>query len=225
MLTRVADFAGFFQLTPSEKARVTHAAAFSAQKANGMMHENDYDALGAILLALKPKTIFEIGTYLGVTADFCLSLLPESRLVSIAYVNDDGAKQFNNSELPADQIGIEVSAAQRSRFVQIIGNSHLLSGDSLIQKHGRFELVLIDGDHSFEGVSADTSLATSIAAETGAICWHDANPKPRYLAVRQYLESERSFTAIATADTYVGGIAVWSKEIERRACCPAARSG
>jgi predicted O-methyltransferase YrrM len=217
MLIRVVDFASFFQLSPSEKAWVIRAAAFSAQRANGMMHENDYYALGAILLALRPKTIFEIGTYLGVTADFCLSLLPRSKLISIAYVNHNSAKQYNNSELPVDQIGTELSAAQRSRFVQIIGDSHLLSSQSLIREHGRFELVLIDGDHSHEGVSADTALATSIVTKAGTICWHDANPKSKYLPVRQYLESELLFTAIATADTYVGGIAVWSKEIERRA--------
>lgn len=78
MLIRVPDFAGFFQLSPSEKIRLMRAAEFSALKADGMMHENDYCALGAILLALRPKKIFEIGTYLGVTADFCLSSLPGS---------------------------------------------------------------------------------------------------------------------------------------------------
>lgn len=217
MLIRVPDFASFFQLDPSEKVRVMRAASFSAQKANGMMHENDYYALGVVLLATRPKNIFEIGTYMGVTADFCLSLLRRSKLISIAYVNDDGTKQYNNSELPADQIGTEVCAARRSRFVQIIGDSHTINSRSLIRKHGPFEFVLIDGDHSPEGVSADTALAASVLTKAGAICWHDANPKPKYVPVRQYLEAEPTFTAIATADTYVGGIAVWSNEIERRA--------
>lgn len=221
MLIRVADFAGFFQLSPSEKIRLMRAAEFSALKADGMMHENDYCALGAVLLALRPKKIFEIGTYLGVTADFCLSLLPESELISVAHVNHDNAKQYNNSELPADRIGAEVDAVRRSRFSQIIGDSHLLDSRSLIRQHGRFELVLIDGDHSAEGVFADTDFAKSIVTETGAICWHDANPKPKYASVRGYLETERSFMAVATADTYVGGVAVWSYEIERRVGQPA----
>jgi methyltransferase family protein len=144
-------------------------------------------------------------------------LLPKAELISVAYANHDGAKQYNNSELPAERIGAEVNPRRRSRFFQIIEDSHRLSGSSLIQQHGRFDLVLIDGDHSSEGVLADTNLAKSIVTKAGAICWHDANPKPKYASVRQYLESERSFTAVATADTYVGGVAVWSNEIERRA--------
>ena len=114
------------------------------------------------------------------------------------------------------RIGSEVHAERRTRFTQLYGDSHGLKSQSLVATHGYFDLVFVDGDHSSQGVCQDTILAEQILSERGAICWHDANPKPRYLAVRQFLEAELPLSAIATNDDYLGGIACWSKEIAER---------
>ena len=82
-------------------------------------------------------------------------------------------------------------------------------------RFGQFDLIFIDGDHSRAGVTQDTALARAIRAEKGAVCWHDANPKERYRDVRECLE-EMPLVAAATADDYIGGVACWSPDIEKR---------
>jgi predicted O-methyltransferase YrrM len=218
MLTRIGDFFSFFSLDDEERARAQREAARAAHRAGDMTHLRDYEALAAACLYVKPGRVFEIGTYLGVTSDFLLALVPETRVVSIAFVNADSnesANRFNNSELGKDRVGSMVQPLHRGRFTQLYGNSHALEPAALVRDYGRFDLVFIDGDHSRDGVSLDTILARQVISERGMICWHDANPKPRYMAVRHYLEQERSFSAIATRDNYIGGVACWSADTER----------
>ena len=109
-----------------------------------------------------------------------------------------------------------VHPGRRSRFTQLIGDSHKLIAEDLLEDYGHFDLVLIDGDHSYEGVLQDTELVRKIIDECGAICWHDANPRQKYMDVRLFLEKEPSFHAIATKDEYIGGIACWSDTIQNR---------
>jgi predicted O-methyltransferase YrrM len=219
MLIRIHDFYDFFAISERERTQGKRAAALAGEKAQGMTDINDYEALAAIALHFRPHRIFEIGTYLGITSDFFLSLLPECRVVSIAYQNPRWrffGKSYNNSELTRKQIGSKVLGDRRTRFTQLYGDSHELESQSLLREHGHFDLVFIDGDHSREGVSQDTELAKKVITESGVICWHDANPKTRYIDVRRFLEEELSLPAIATKDEYIGGIACWSREIEDR---------
>jgi predicted O-methyltransferase YrrM len=219
VLTRTDNFFNFLAINESDLQMALRASAASGERAQGMTDIKDYYALAAIALHYRPKRIFEIGTYLGVTSDFFLSLLPECQVVSIAYINPlwRFLRKFpNNSELLRKKIGSEVHPDSRTRFTQLYGDSHKLRSKSLVEKYGYFDLVFIDGDHSAKGVSLDTELAKEIITVSGVICWHDANPKPRYMDVRRFLESEPSFSAIATKDEYTGGVAAWSREIEEK---------
>ncbi len=218
MLIRINDFSDWFNLPSEQAALLQKQAETAARKAGGMTHYSDYLALGSVCLARQPANIFEIGTYLGVTSDFFLSLLPEVRIVSIAYVSSFPrlfGQSYNNSELRRTQVGSAVKAADRDRFVQLYGDSHKLLPADLLTDFGSFDLIFIDGDHSREGVAKDTVLAQAVLADEGAICWHDANPKERYQEVRDYLE-EMPLIAAATRDDYIGGVACWSVDIEKR---------
>lgn len=219
MLNRVDSFFDFFALDDSDRLLGQRLASEAATRAHGMTHQKDYDALAAVCLYRKPQLIFEIGTYLGVTSDFFLQLLPECRIVSIAYVNPKWnilSKKLNNSGLSKKKIGSCVHQRRRSRFTQLIGDSHKLRANDLLENYGHFDLVLIDGDHSYEGVLQDTELVRKIIGECGVICWHDANPSQKYMDVRLFLEKELSFQAIATKDDYIGGIACWSNIIQNQ---------
>jgi predicted O-methyltransferase YrrM len=219
LLTRTESFAEYFGLEDSARSLVSKAALMAGERAEGMMDRRDYEALAAVGLHLKPRRIFEIGTYLGVTSDFFLELLPDCQVVSIAYPNSRWnlrRRVFNNSELRRDLIGRSVHPDRRTRFTQLYGDSHKIASRDLVDRYGCFDLVLIDGDHSGDGVAQDTVLAGDILTESGAICWHDANPKEKYLDVKLFLEQELRFSAVATKDDYVGGIACWSADIERR---------
>ena len=219
MLTRIDDFFAFLGLSKSETKLGIQLSTEYGEKALGMTHTNDYKALGAVVLHHKPKRIFEIGTYKGLTSDFFLNLNSDCEVVSIAYKNPWWkifSAIFNNSDLPKKLIGSEVQDKHHSRFTQIYGNSHALKAESFIKKYGRFDAVLIDGDHSGKGVALDTIFARTILNEAGVILWHDANPKSKYMDVRKYLENELELDAIATRDDFIGGIAYWSSELESR---------
>ena len=219
MLTRIESFADFFGLEGPARDLVRRRAAAAGERAKGMTHQRDYEALAAVALHVQPRRIFEIGTYLGVTSDFFLELLPACTVVSIAYVNPESTLTgavSNNSDLAREKIGYRVHASRRNRYTQLYGNSHELVSGDLIEQFGCFDLVFVDGDHSRSGVAQDTVLAETILSASGAICWHDANPKEKYLDVRVFLEQELPLDAIATTDDFTGGIACWSAGVERR---------
>lgn len=218
MLVRENNFVDWFGIKDQEREKLERLAEEAASLANGMTHVKDYFALGAVALATQPKSIFEIGTYLGVTSNFFLKLLPNVKVVSIAFINPPrlfARIRFNNSELKKYQVGSAVEAQYRSRFMQLFGDSHKLSGEDLLNRFDPFDFIFIDGDHSLEGVKLDTKLADSLLSSEGTISWHDANPKPRYLDVRDHLEC-MSRIALATMDDYIGGIACWSQAIENK---------
>ena len=229
MLTRIDSFFDFFAVDDSDRFVGQSLASKAASKADGMTHQKDYEALAAVALHTKPRLVLEIGTYLGVTSDFFLEMLPECRVVSIAYVSSRWnvfGNKLNNSGLSKEQIGSCVHESRRARFTQLIGDSHRLDSNDLVNKHGRFDLVFIDGDHSRDGVAQDTELAKEIIGASGVICWHDANPKEKYMDVRVFLERELPLRAIATKDEYIGGLACWSQRISewaRAQRAPAAR--
>lgn len=219
MLTRIPDFFPFLDLAPASATRGRDAAATAAGRSAGMTHRRDYEALAAVALRFQPRRIFEIGTYKGVTSDFFLSLLPECEVVSIAYQNPIWSllgPSSNNSELPRAAIGSEVQARHRARFTQLLGDSHKLDASAMLRRHGAFDLVFVDGDHTGVGVAQDTVLAQAVLAANGSICWHDANPKPAYREVRTFLEEKLPLRAIATADDYIGGVACWNKFVNER---------
>lgn len=219
MLVRIDDFSEFLQLDEDARSRGLDEAARTAEMAQGMTHEKDYRALAATVLKYQPRRIFEIGTFLGVTSDFFLKLLPEATVVSIAYQNPRWKfwlNHSNNSELPREQVGSKVAPERRDRFTQMYGDSHKLTAGKMLSEFGPFDLVLVDGDHSRDGVLQDTKLAKQIINQGGTICWHDANPKEKYMDVRRYLEQELDLHAIATRDDFLGGIASWNADIQAR---------
>ena len=51
------------------------------------------------------------------------------------------------------------------------------------------DFLFIDGDHSHQGVRADTEVAFKLASKGGVIAWHDCYPgAPAWVGVRKYLE-------------------------------------
>lgn len=183
----------------------------------GMMHRLDIEALAAALLHCKPRRIFEIGTYRGASSEMMLRLLPEAQVISIAFASAaKGKRQFNNDQLPVEDVGSLVSPKNRGRYTQLIGDSHRIDPLAFVRDHGEMDLVFIDGDHSREGVRQDTDLARAILAPGGAIVWHDANPKRRYVEARQFLEEDLPELALATSDDFIGGLALWSEALEQR---------
>lgn len=163
--------------------------------ATHMFDALNYSVLGAALTALQPRRVFEIGTYEGVTSQFILDHSPAT-VVSIAYPR-------GRNSLPKP--GLRVTS--RDRFTQLIGNSHDLTPADFLARFGRMDLVLIDGDHTYRGVKADTQLALSILAPGGVILWHDARTR-KYPDVERYL---RDSPLVVTRE---GSLACYTSSLE-----------
>lgn len=144
-----------------------------------------------------------------------IAFIPPSQLSGDASISDVYIS-YNNDELGLDQVGSLVSEQNRPRFTQLIGDSHEVVARDFVGRHGQMDFVFIDGDHSRDGVAKDTQLAKNLIGPTGSIGWHDANPKRKYIASRLFLEQELDLTALATADTYTGGVAFWTKKLEKQ---------
>ena len=221
MLARRKDWFSVLQVAAADRSAAEPAITQAFEASAGMMHRTDIESLAAALAHCQPRRVFEIGTYRGASSNLFLSLLPDAQVISIAFVKDQGpAARYNNDELPPDQVGALVSPENRPRFTQLIGDSHAIAPADFIRDHGRMDLVFIDGDHSRAGVGQDTDLARAILAPGGAIAWHDANPKRKYLGSRLYLEQDMPHLALATEDDFIGGVALWTESLERQLRLP-----
>lgn len=217
MLQRHSDWFSLLKVDPALRARSRDVMERTLEISQGMMHRMDVEALSAALLHCRPKRVFEIGTYRGASSEMILRLLPETQVISIAFVSEPQAgRQFNNDELSVQDVGALISPENRGRYTQLIGDSHQIDPAAFVCDHGQMDLVFIDGDHSREGVRQDTALARAILAKGGAIAWHDANPKKRYVGSRLFLEEDLAELALATTDDFIGGVALWSAALEKR---------
>ena len=225
MLQRFDDWFTFFGSSANDIQRsadfVQRATALSA----GMIAGQDYTALAAALLYLRPKTILDIGTHSGATADFMLSLLPQSRVISLEYFpEDDMDAGFSGrpARLAFEQIGAKISFENRPRFTQVIADTNLIVARDFVARHGAMDFVFVAGEPTSAALAQNTALAQKTLAKGGAIAWHGANPKRKYAALRDYLENSLGLNAMATADNFIGGVALWSPAIAAQLLAKAA---
>jgi predicted O-methyltransferase YrrM len=140
--------------------------------------------LAALVAKLKPRTVFEIGTYNGFTTlhfayntpedatIYTLDLPPDYDITSkkekAQYSYDDllvvelSKQNINNRLFKKDTQGKKVKE---------------LFGDSLkfdfSPYYGKIDLIFIDGNHSYSFVKSDTENAFKMLSPKGVILWHD----------------------------------------------------
>jgi predicted O-methyltransferase YrrM len=130
--------------------------------------------LASLAISLDTRTVFEIGTYNGLTA-WCLARnVPAATVYTL--------------DLPVEQTPLlplfEKDPSNRRSFDQRIyevlpaeGRVVPLSGDSanfhFDSWHSRCDLVYIDGAHSRPYVESDTNHALEMLSPAGAIVWDD----------------------------------------------------
>ncbi len=115
------------------------------QSYEGLVH------LTSLARALDAKTIFEIGTYNGLTALALASNLPSSVVHTLGLAPDE-------------------RRAEAERIVSHYGDSAAFDFSPFRR---RCDLVYVDGSHSAEYVANDTRAAFDIVSRAGAIVWDD----------------------------------------------------
>jgi predicted O-methyltransferase YrrM len=133
--------------------------------------------------ALKPATIFEIGTFSGYTAlHFALNTPESTRIFTLDLPSDDAIRP----KLPTttrDQSHVKYSKPMRQEMHYAFSDTDVahkitcLSGDSaefdFSPYHDKMDLFFIDGAHSYDYVRSDTLNALRCCHQGSVIAWHD----------------------------------------------------
>lgn len=151
-------------------------------------------ALVSLIKLVRPRKIFEFGTFLGYStallvensasdcavysldlgdthvADKPLEAFARADLTRDGDINDEYLRGAQGARGPHYTTGL--AAADRARL-------HLLQGDSrrfdpaAHGLDGAVDLVFVDGGHDTETITADTANARRMIGDSGVIVWHD----------------------------------------------------
>ncbi len=137
--------------------------------------------LSALVCQLKPKTIFEIGTYNGFTTlHFAYNAPEDSKIYTLDLPPDFEIKDRTDYSYD-DLMVVELSKKNIARRVyknDPMGHKIIeLFGDSkkfdFSPYYGKIDMVFIDGNHSYRYVKSDTENAFKMLSSNGVIIWHD----------------------------------------------------
>lgn len=154
------------------------------QDVRGLMH------LVSLARTVGARTVFEFGTYNGLTAWVLAKNLPRATVHTLDIPPEEsptlrliGADVANLSHFARDRA--YTGTSENSRIVQHLGDSARFD---VLPFRGSCDLVYIDGAHSFEYVKSDTEAALRMVAPHGVIVWDDywrrVPDVPRYLHTR-----------------------------------------
>lgn len=130
--------------------------------------------LVSIAKAIDAKTVFEIGTYNGLTALTLAMNLPTATIHTLDLPRGQAPALplFAHDHLNLNRFDGRVfdGRPEAERIVQHLGDSAEFDFVSLSRK---CDLVYIDGAHSYEYVANDTTRAFEIVSGNGVVVWDD----------------------------------------------------
>jgi predicted O-methyltransferase YrrM len=142
----------------------------------GGMSAQDLYALLRVVLWVKPKVIFEIGTFQGVTTAH-MAVNSEAQIYTLDLPQD--AATDLKGYAPSDAALVQARGQIGSFYRQFNsdGRIHQLFGDSrtfdYAPYYGAVDLVLVDACHLYDYVLSDSRHASRLLGPRGAIVWHD----------------------------------------------------
>ena len=128
-----------------------------------------------------PKAVLEIGTAFGGTL-FLLTRVasPDATLVSVdlpmADLSDEGSPRFGGGNYAPRKRLYESFARDRQRVVFLPADSHSPHTLARIREElagQELDFLLIDGDHSAEGVRMDFEMYAPLVRDGGLVAFHD----------------------------------------------------
>ncbi len=138
-----------------------------------------YTLLATIVSALKPKKIFETGTFRGVGTLTMALNAPEADIYTLDLPEDYSSAEIETlsrgdkewARLSRTSTGFAFRGhPAASRIHQLRGNSLTFTPPDFL---ANTDLCLIDGGHSYDCIKADTETALKILSPHGVIVWDD----------------------------------------------------
>ena len=151
---------------------------------NWLMSESSYIAdivnLSLICRILKPKTVFEIGTFRGYTAfQFALNTPDDAKIYTLDLPKEGTvARKLKTTGSDEEHVGLYTESRHywfensevASKITCLFGDS---AGFDFSPYHRRVDFFFIDGAHSYEYVRSDTLHALKCCHPGSVIAWHD----------------------------------------------------
>lgn len=155
------------------KKRNSRELAKAAVQHGAFQKISEFRELLKILIKKKPQIIVEIGTARGGTFySFCRVASPTATLISIDLPDGEFGGGYTEKEMK--RISKYALKKQKTHFIR--KDSHKSSTKDELKKILNGQLVdflMIDGDHTYEGVKQDFDLYSDIVKEGGVIAFHD----------------------------------------------------
>lgn len=163
----------FYNLFP-EAINSQAVVKIIAEPATGGTTTDDLFFLSLMVKTLKPKIIFEIGTFDGVSAvHFALNSSDPKTLIYTLDLPPTNEIKFSELEwdfLKERRPGYFIERYQTTAVRQLFGNS---MNFDFSPYYGQVDLMFIDGNHNAEYVRHDTAEALKMVRPGGVIVWHD----------------------------------------------------
>lgn len=143
-----------------------------------MQNAQEIRRLIARVQELEPKTVLEIGTARGGTLFlFCQSAAKDAEIVSLDLPRGKNGGGYPRWKEPIYRL----FAKSGQKLTLLRSDSHLAESRARVERAtaGRkFDLIMIDADHGYEGVKRDFELYSPLVSERGIIVLHDVLPNP-----------------------------------------------
>ena len=139
------------------------------------MPENELMVLSAICQMLKPRTVFEFGTFTGASTLAIASNTPADTKIHTLDIPPKDRKSHRTgvgSDIPFEfEIGQAFRQTQWEKKITVhTGDTRQFDVADFQQK---VDLVFIDADHTYPFVKNDTEKAIEMLKPGGLILWHD----------------------------------------------------
>lgn len=144
---------------------------FNYSNSDGQPLAHEMIALCQLVRFLKPRTIFEIGTFEGGTT-LQLAANSEAEIWTLDLPPDHPIRSALDC-VPAKP-GWRIAASPfADRCTQLFGDSQSYDFEAW---KGGIDLVFVDASHEYEHVRLDTRNALGLLSEGGVVVWHDYAP-------------------------------------------------
>jgi len=146
----------------------------------GTIRPIESQVLAALVSHLKPKTIFELGTYTGFSTIhlsenspsdstiYTLDLPPDKTGIELKNDMNEAHRDIKNINLNKERYFH--SLGSKNSIVELLGNSKTFDFSPYFEK---IDFVFIDANHSYAYVKSDTENALRLLTPNGVILWHD----------------------------------------------------
>ena len=137
--------------------------------------------LASMCKHLRPRRIFEIGTYRGASAlIMAMNTPPESEILTLDL--DPARRADTKYRLEMGDIGgVPFVVGGTYRGTDFEPKIHQLYGDSALFDfqpfYGSGDLVFVDGNHGYENVKSDSENAFRVVRGGGIVLWDDYHPE------------------------------------------------